>query len=211
MDDIVEIALATRPDCINETYLKELDDLLATNAPEMNLTVELGLQTVNYHTLQGINRGHTLAEFIDAVLSAQKYGAEVTVHLILNLPGDNRVDCIEAAKILSALGVDTIKLHALYIRENSTFGELYKKGKLTPISREEYVERVILFLEHLSPEIAVQRLLGRAPREKSLFVNWGVSWWEIKQEIEEKLKKRNTCQGKKYNYLQGKALDIFSK
>lgn len=37
----------------------------------VEITIELGLQTANYHTLLKINRGHTLAEYIDAVLQIQ--------------------------------------------------------------------------------------------------------------------------------------------
>ena len=71
----------------------------------MEITLELGLQTVNYHTLRKINRGHSLAELIDAVLRAKKHGIRTCIHLILNLPWDTMEDTIENAKILSALGI----------------------------------------------------------------------------------------------------------
>ena len=205
VDDIVEIALSTRPDCINKTYLNKLDQTVGNT----NLSLELGLQTVNYHTLKDINRKHTLAEFIDAVLSTKTNNIDVGVHLILNLPGDECLDIKECAKILSALKVDTVKLHALYIRENTEFGKRYQNNDLELISLNEYVKRVITFLVYLSPDIAVQRLLGRAPRDKTLFVNWGYGWGEIHQKIINQMDKRNTYQGKKFDYLQGKALRKF--
>ena len=64
--DIVEIAISTRPDCIREDYLDVLNRIRETTG--IQITIELGLQTVNYHTLKRISRGHTLAEYIDAVL-----------------------------------------------------------------------------------------------------------------------------------------------
>lgn len=210
VEGIVELAFATRPDCINKEYLEAMLAVIEQQAPETNLTLELGLQTANYHILKSINRGHTLAEFIDAVLTAREYGVGVGVHLILNLPGDSREDAIENAKLLSALQVDNVKLHALYIREDTRFGELYQQGKLDLISLEEYIERVILFLEHLDPQIAVQRLLGKAPREGSLFVNWGYDYWTVHNRILDELEKRNIEQGQKFDYLQGKALTKFS-
>ena len=45
-------------------------NLLMQNNIDIN--IELGLQSVNYHTLDQINRGHGLAEYIDAVLRIKK-------------------------------------------------------------------------------------------------------------------------------------------
>ncbi len=209
VEGIAEISLSTRPDCISDNYLKEIKNQIDEIKPNVNISLELGLQTVNYHTLDELNRGHTLAEFIDAILLAKKYSIEVGVHLILNLPGDNMLDVIENAKILSALGIDNVKLHALYIREDTELGQLYKEDLISMISLEEYIERVIVFLEHLSPDIAVQRLLGRAPEENTLFVNWDHSWWKIQEMILKEMKERGSYQGKKFNYLNGKALKNF--
>ncbi len=201
---VVELAISTRPDCLNSRYMDFLARLAETKG--VNITIELGLQTVNYHTLKKINRGHTLAEFIDAVLECQKRGFATCAHLILNLPGELMEDGIENAKIMSALGVDQVKLHSLYIVKNTVMAEQYLANQLELISREEYIQRVIAFLEYLNPEIAVQRLVGRAPEENTLFCNWNTSGWKITAMIEEEMEVRNTWQGKKYTYLKGAAL-----
>ncbi len=195
IDDIVEISISTRPDCIGDEYLEFLNEFSKKTA--INISIELGLQTVNYHTLKKINRGHGLAEFIDAILRIKKYNFETCAHVILNLPYDDMDDVVETAKILSALKLEQVKLHSLYIMENTVMGDLYKDGKITPLSKDDYVERVIKFLENLDKNIVIQRLIGRAPKENSLFVNWGMSWWKIKEEIEEEMKKRESFQGKK--------------
>lgn len=199
MDDIVEISISTRPDCIGDEYLEFLNDF--RKKTNINISIELGLQTVNYHTLKKINRGHGLAEFIDAVLRIKKYNFEVCAHIILNLPYDNMDDVIETARILSALKLEQVKLHSLYIMENTVMGDLYKSGEVDVFSKDDYVERVIRFLENLDKNIVVQRLIGRAPKENSLFVNWGISWWKIKEEIEGKMVKRETFQGKKISSI----------
>ncbi|ABW18274.1 TIGR01212 family radical SAM protein [Alkaliphilus oremlandii] len=204
MDEIVEIAISTRPDCIREEYLEFLSDLRERTG--LNISIELGLQSVNYHSLKKINRGHTLGEYLDAVLSIKKYGFSICTHLILNLPWDNMDDVIENAKIMSALKMDQIKLHALYIMENTIMGEQYKRGEIEIASVEEYKERVITFLEHLSPDVVVQRIIGRAPKANSLFVNWNMSWWKIRDEIHEEMARDGRYQGKKVDYLNGKAL-----
>lgn len=204
---IVELCISTRPDCINDKYLYALDKVKRNY--NINISIEMGLQTVNYKTLKRINRGHTLAEFIDAMIMIKRYGFESCAHLILNLPWDDIEDTIESAKILSAMKVDQVKLHSLYILKDTELGGLYKEGKIKLISLEEYVERVVCFLEYLDPSIAIQRLVGRAPKEDTLFCNWETSWWKIQDMIDEKMDIDNIYQGNKYNYLRGKALKNF--
>lgn len=206
-EDIVEIALATRPDCINESYLDLLNEVKDTYHVE--ISIELGLQTVNYHTLQKIYRGHTLAEFIDAVLRIKRRKIGICAHLILNLPWDSMADVIENAKVLSALEVDQVKLHALYIVKNTVMADWYQHGRISIISKDEYVERVVAFLEHLHPDIVIQRLIGRAPESNTLFTNWQTGWWKIREEIERTLESKGSFQGIKCNYLNGSAVQKF--
>lgn len=202
--DIVEISVSTRPDCIRADYMEVLRKTAALSG--CRISIELGLQTVNYHTLAAINRGHGLAEFIDAVLCIKKYNFDICTHVILNLPGDNIDDSIETARILSALEVDMVKVHSLYIAKNTLLCEAYENGTITLCSKEEYLLRLMAFLENLNPEIAVERLFSRIPEKDCVFSNWGTSWWKLKDELLQKLCAADSFQGKKYNYLHGAAL-----
>ncbi|NMR96014.1 radical SAM protein, partial [Vibrio parahaemolyticus] len=113
IDDIVGISVSTRPDCISDEQIKFLSDLQEKMG--IDVTIELGLQTANYKTLKIINRGHGLAEFIDACNRIKKYGLRICSHVILDLPWDSIDDTIETAKIISSLHVDEVKLHSLYV------------------------------------------------------------------------------------------------
>lgn len=115
--DIVALAVATRPDCLNETYLDIMADVKERYG--VDILVELGLQTVNYKTLAKINRGHTVAEYIDAMVMLREYPFRTCTHVILDLPWDTMEDTVETAKIIAALGSDEVKLHALYIIKNT--------------------------------------------------------------------------------------------
>ena len=203
-DDVIGISLSTRPDCINDKYLDFLYQVKIEKKLEVD--IELGLQSVNYHTLNRLNRGHTLAEFLDAVIRVKERQIKICAHIILNLPGDNKLDVIENAKIISALGIDYVKLHSLYVVEKTVLGRQYLDKEFTIISLDEYVDRVVTFLEYLHPDIIVQRLVGRGPKDRLLFSNWDTSWWKIKELIESKLEEDDICQGKKCDYLNGKAL-----
>lgn len=203
--DIVEISISTRPDCIRKDYLDVLDEIRKTYCVDIN--IELGLQTVNYHTLDNINRGHGLAEFLDAVLQIKLYPFTICTHIILNLPSDTMRDALETAKILSALKIDIVKIHSLYIAKNTTLSHQYESGTINICSKEEYIERLILFLEYLSPEIVVERLFSRVPEEDSIFSNWSTSWWKLQEDVMREMNERQSYQGKRFKYLNGSALD----
>lgn len=205
--DICELAVSTRPDSLMDkhiTFLKETGE-----AFNIGITIELGLQTANYHTLLKINRGHTLAEYIDACLRIKNISKkiEICTHVILNLPSDSLTDVIETAKIISVLGIHHVKLHALYIMEGTEMADDYLNNRFAVISPGEYIQRAIAFIEHLSPNITLQRLIGRAPEEGAVFVNWGMSWRKVQNEIERIMKENRHYQGRLYNYAGGSAFN----
>jgi hypothetical protein len=196
-DSIVQLSVSTRPDLVPERVL----DLFEEFKKRVDVSVELGLQTANYRTLKKINRDHTLAEFVDAAVRVKRRGIELVVHVILNLPWDDMEDVVETAKILSALDVDGVKLHSLYVVERTKLAEMYKKGEIKICSLEEYIDRAITFLEYLSPNVVIHRLVADPPRKGTIFGNWGKSKIEIINMIEEELERRDTYQGKKFDYL----------
>ena len=183
IEGIVEICVSTRPDCLDEDYLDVLKDISENRG--ISISIELGLQSVNHKTLKKLNRGHSLAEFIYCVGMIKPYDF--------------------------ALKIQTIKLHSLYVLETTLMGDLYRKNEFKICSMNEYVDRVILFLETLDPEIAIQRLLARAPKEKTLFCNWDTSWWKIRDTIEKKMTQDISWQGKKYDYLLNRSVERFNK
>ena len=204
-DEIVEISVSTRPDCIRKDYLDVLKEI--ENKYKLQITIELGLQTVNYHTLTNIHRGHTLAEFVDAVLQIREYGFEICAHVILNLPGDTLEDTIETSKILSAFRIPVVKIHSLYIAKNTRLCEAYENGTITLCSNYEYMERLVHFLSCLHPDIAVERLFSRVPEQDAVFSNWGTSWWKLKDELIAIMRENGIRQGCCCNYLDGAALN----
>lgn len=208
VDDIVRIAISTRPDAVSDEYLSALASIKAKK--KIDICIELGLQTVNYHILREIRRGHSLAEYLDAMQRINKYQLESCTHVILNLPNSDMEDVIETAKIISAMGSTETKLHALYIIKGTTMAEEYLAGTLKMITMDEYIERVIMFLEYLDPTVTIQRLIGRAPESHTEFSNWSTGWWKIKDEIEKRMLERGTYQGRLFKYLNGTALKKFN-
>lgn len=202
--DVKEIFISTRPDCISKDTAKLMQQVSQTLQKE--ITVEIGLQSSNWKTLSKINRGHSLAEFIDSVLVAKQFGLGVVAHVILDLPWDERGDVVECSKILSALKVDGVKLHSLYIPKGCELAGQYERGKFALLPQQEYVDRAVDFLSWLSPDCVIHRLVARIPKEYSVVANHHTSWWVVKEKIEQTLQERGLYQGAYWGYLDGSAL-----
>lgn len=135
------------------------------------------------------------------MLRIHSFGFEVCAHVILDLPWDDDINAVETARILTALRVEQVKLHSLYIEKGTELARRYEAGEFTIISPEEYADRAVMFLENISPDMAVQRLVSRAPEENTVFCNWGMSWWRIRDMITERLESRGSAQGSRCDYL----------
>lgn len=191
IEDVVGVSISTRPDYLPKKHLDFLEEL----NKNYFVTVEIGLQTPNYHSLKKLNRGHGLSEFIDAALKLKKRNLNVCTHIIIGLPWDDDLDIIECAKILNVLNIDEVKIHALYILKDTALGKMYERGEIDPISLDDYKKKVILFLRNLKDDIIVERIIGRAPYENSLFCNWNTSWWKIRDDIIEVMHENGYTQG----------------
>ncbi len=202
-DDVVAVNIATRPDCVTDSIISVLTGVQEDHP--VDICLELGLQTANDATLEKINRGHDTAQFVDAVLRLKQAGLAVSVHIIPDLPYDSMDDVIRTSRLVSALQVDGVKLHSLYIAKDSSFEALYAAGELPLWSEAEYMARVTAFLEYLSPDIYVERLIGRIPEKDSLTANFNRSWWAIRDEIVKQMTAAHTYQGIKCDYLGGSA------
>ena len=195
---VVEISVSTRPDCLGEEYPEAL---AAVREKGVRVSLELGLQSANDETLKIIRRGHTVRDFCDAAKRAHAHGIPVCAHLIINLPWDTREDVVNAARLFNEYRIEGVKVHSLYVVKGTVLGDWYEQGQVAMIPYEEYKERTISFLEHLSPETVIHRLCGRAPEEATLFENYGRSWRWVRDDIVRTMELRGTYQGKKYQYI----------
>lgn len=193
IDDVVGISISTRPDCISDPYLSFLKEI--KEEYHVDVEIELGLQSVNVNTLAKINRGHGLAAYIDASLRVKAYGFTQCVHLIGNLPWDTELDFYEGAKLINALGVESVKIHSLYVLKDTPLGTWYENQEFEMISAEAYIKRIIHFIRLLKPEVIIQRLFGRAPEEDTLFCNWQTSWRKLQNQLELEMEHHQFKQG----------------
>lgn len=121
--EVVGLSIATRDDCISD----EVFEYLAELNRRTDLTVELGLQTVNERTTEFIGRASTLESFDACVRELRRRGISVVVHIINGLPGETKADMLATARHINALDVQGVKIHNLFLEEGTRLGELYKR------------------------------------------------------------------------------------
>ena len=83
-EEIVGLAIGTRPDCLGEDVIRLLSEINAIKP----VSVELGLQTIHEETARYIRRGYEAEVYFEAVKRLKAAGIEVVTHIILGLPGE---------------------------------------------------------------------------------------------------------------------------
>ncbi|MBP3566153.1 MAG: TIGR01212 family radical SAM protein [Paraprevotella sp.] len=201
VNDIVGIVIGTRPDCMpNELleYLKELNS-------RTFLMVEYGIESVNDATLARINRGHTYAETIDAVERTAKAGIRTGGHVILGLPGEEHDELMRQAAVLSELPLTTLKLHQLQLIRGTRMAHEYEQSPkdFHLYTADEYIDLVIDYVEHLRPDLVLERFVSQSPKELLIAPDWGLKNYEITERIKKRMRERATYQGRLYTKVIG--------
>jgi len=193
-DRIVALAVATRPDCIDENIAK----LLAQYKEKYYVYVELGLQTSNEEVAQKFNRGYSNQEFIKAVELLNKYNIDIVTHIMVGLPFEEKDDVCNTARFINSLNIMGVKIHSTYIIKNTMLEKLYKDGKYNPITLEYYVDNVCDIISNLRPDIVICRITGDAPKDILVEPKWNLRKKIILNEINKSLEEKNIFQGDKY-------------
>jgi radical SAM protein (TIGR01212 family) len=192
-DGVCGLVVGTRPDCLPQRMMP----LLRRVHDEHYMLVELGVQSFFDHHLLFLQRGHDVRRVYDGIERLHgESGVDIGVHLIFGLPHESDAEIVRSAEIINRLPVSNIKLHNLHVLANTPLEILYRQGGFQPLELEEYARRVVLFLQHLSPRIAVQRLAAVASRWDELVAP---AWTREKLRptgfIESELRRLETFQG----------------
>ncbi len=191
---IVALAIATRPDCINEDIVK----LLKSYSNKYYVWVELGLQTANDNTAKLLNRGYNSSEFTKAVSLLNKYNIDVVTHIIVGLPNESNKDIANTVDFLNKHHIQGLKIHSCYIIKNTILADMYKNKKYTPISLDFYLETLAYILTHIHPDIIIHRISGDAPKDLLLAPDWNLHKKWILNGLDKLLKEKNLYQGMAY-------------
>lgn len=197
VDGVVGLVIGTRPDCMPEELLQYLEELNRHTF----LMVEYGIESASDETLRRINRGHTYADTVEAVQRTAACGILTGGHVILGLPRETHDTMVEQAGILSALPLSTLKIHQLQLIRGTRMAHEYEENPegfhlFTEV--DEYIDLVIDYVEHLRPDLVLERFVSQSPKELLIAPDWGLKNYEFVTRLQKRMKERGAYQGKKY-------------
>ena len=194
--DVVGLVIGTRPDCMPGSLLDYLEELNKRTF----LIVEYGIESTDNAILKRINRGHTFEVAEEAVRKTAARGIRVGAHIILGLPGEDRSALIKQAGLLSSLPLTTLKLHQLQLIKGTRMAAEYENqpDDFHLYTAEEYIDQVIDYVEHLRPDMVLERFVSQSPKELLIAPDWGLKNHEFTDKVKKRMRERDAWQGKKY-------------
>lgn len=201
VEGVVGLVIGTRPDCMPDSLLDYLEEVNRRTF----LLVEYGIESADDRTLERINRGHSFACTEDAVRRTAARGIRTGGHVILGLPGESREDLIKQAERLSELPLTTLKMHQLQLIRGTRMAHEYAlhPEEFHLYSADEYIDLVIDYVEHLRPDLILERFVSQSPRELLIAPDWGLKNHEFTDRVKKRMKERDAWQGKAYRKADG--------
>ena len=179
-EGVAGLAVATRPDCINEQILTGLADISKNHFVQ----IELGLQTSNEKTGLLINRCYTNQDYIDVVARIHKAAPQIHIvtHLIFGLPGETEEDMLNSVQFVVGLNQTSqglirqsffgLKITSLYVLKNTRLAAMYEAGNFQTLNKEQYFNLLEKALPLLSDDCVVHRLTGDPPKSLLIAPAW---------------------------------------
>ena len=145
--------------------------------------------------------GVSIADTVEAVQRTAACGILTGGHVILGLPGETHDTMVEQAGILSALPLSTLKIHQLQLIRGTRMAHEYEENPegfhlFTKV--DEYIDLVINYVEHLRPDLVLERFVSQSPKELLIAPDWGLKNYEFVTRLQKRMKERGAYQGKKY-------------
>ena len=192
MDGMIGLSVGTRPDCVSPEVL----DLLAGYRDQgMEVWLELGLQSAFDHSLERVNRGHGLREYIDTTQAARTLNIPVCTHLIVGLPGEEAWHSRESLDIVLDIGTDGLKLHPLHVVKGTQLANEWRRGEYTPLTQAGYIDIAADLIERTPWEIVYHRVTGTSPANLLLAPEWCSHKWTVLNDLTSELQRRGSRQG----------------
>lgn len=212
-DRIVGLAIATRPDCINDDVAK----LISSYTNKYYVSVELGLQTADDAIGAMINRGYNCDDYKKAISFLKQYDIDIVTHIMCGLPYEERKSDFDYNKalnitdiksgryisndtkmtldLINSSDIDGVKIHSTYVVKNTVLEKLYKSGDYIPLSLEEYMYDLLYVVTHLSPNMIIHRICADAPKNILVAPEWNAHKKWVLNGFENKMRELELMQG----------------
>ena len=167
-EEIVGLAIGTRPDCLGEDVMGVLKEVNAIKP----VSVELGLQTIHETSVKYIRRGYANQVYFDAVSRLKEADIEVVTHIILGLPGETKEMAAQTTRAAVKAGTDGVKFHLLHVLKGTDLEKDYLAGRLSCLSLEEYGDWLCTCMKEVPPHVTVHRITGDGAKRNLVAPLW---------------------------------------
>jgi uncharacterized protein len=188
---IVGLFISTRPDSVDQDIIK----LIAEYKRDYLVWMEYGLQTTDDDVLSSINRNHTYNDFLSALEVTKSYDIDVCAHIIIGLPGSNQDTLAKDVERIAKLGLGGLKFHVFHILKDTLYEKMHLENKIKLMTKEEYVRDLTYWLERISKDVVVMRLVSTASEKYLIAPEWINDKHAVIKAVNDELEKRKTYQG----------------
>ncbi|MFH1285200.1 MAG: tRNA uridine(34) 5-carboxymethylaminomethyl modification radical SAM/GNAT enzyme Elp3 [Candidatus Micrarchaeota archaeon] len=178
----VGLTIETRPDWCKQ---KHVDEMLSWGATR----VELGVQTLSDAVYRKVNRGHTVADVVEATRVCKDSGLKVCYHMMPGLFADKKKDVAMFRKLFSDARFmpDMLKIYPCMVLKGTELYEMWKRGEYEPYDSEEAADVIASATKHIPKFARVMRMQRDIPVQ---LIEAGVKKSNLQQLVEAKLEAR---------------------
>jgi len=164
----IGLSIGTRSDSVTDEIL----DFLVELSQKYEIWIEYGIQSIYDETLKKINRGHDSENVKRWIERSKAKGLNVCGHIIFGLPGEDEEMMLNTVKESIKWGIDSIKIHPLYVVKNTALAVDFLKGRFKPIDEKTYIKLLVESIKMLPSNISIQRVTAGIEDSSLLSPEW---------------------------------------
>ena len=144
--------------------------------------IHIGLESGCDPVLKFVKKGVTAAQHIEGGKKVVESGISLSEYIMPGLGGDrlSRENALETARVINEINPNYIRLRSLQVRKGTDLYRMMKDGEFKPLSDEDVVKEIKLFIENLegiesrivSDHILnlLEELEGKLPEDKEKLI-----------------------------------------
>ncbi|MFH0870198.1 MAG: tRNA uridine(34) 5-carboxymethylaminomethyl modification radical SAM/GNAT enzyme Elp3 [archaeon] len=176
----VGLTIETRPDYAKLEHANNMLRLGCTR-------VELGVQSIYDEALTRINRGHDVAESINATRTLKDLGFKINYHMMPGLPGVSYLQDLEGLRQLFTnqnFKPDMLKIYPCMVLKGTKLFLDWQAGRFKPLTTEQAARLIIEFKKDVPEYVRIMRVQRDIPTKMT---EAGVDRTNLRQLIEERM------------------------
>jgi elongator complex protein 3 len=150
----VGFTVETKPDYCKYQHVDLMLELGVTR-------VEIGVQSLQEQTYRLINRGHNLADVVEAFHVARDSGYKIVAHMMPGLPRSSlSKDVNDFYKLFedASFKPDMLKIYPTLVLRGTGLYDLYRRGKYSPYSYDDFVKILVEVKKIVPPWVRIMRV-----------------------------------------------------